>query len=69
VTRRYGLWDDPWARFEGPLPGLVRSVGGTAQRNWLCVEAMLCRYRAGLTCATRSRAWATGRRRRGARAR
>jgi hypothetical protein len=46
--RRYGLRDDQWERIAGLLPGREGHVGVTAKDNRLFVEAVLCRYRAGV---------------------
>ena len=46
--RRYALRDDQGERIEGLLPGREGSVGVTAKDNRLFVEAVLCRYRAGI---------------------
>ena len=46
--RRYALRDDQWDRIKDSLPGREGHVGGTAADNWLFVEAVLYRYRAGI---------------------
>ena len=46
--RRYGLRDDQWERIERLLPGRDGHVGVTAADNRVFVEAVLCRYRAGV---------------------
>ena len=46
--RRYGLRDDQWERIKDILPSREGYVGGTAVDNRLFVEAVLCRYRAGI---------------------
>jgi transposase len=48
-TKRYGLRDDQWQRIEGFLPGRKGSEGRPAKNNRLFVEAVLYRYRAGIT--------------------
>jgi transposase len=48
TTRRYALRDDQWERIKDLLPGREGTVGVTAQDNRLFVEAVLCRYRAGM---------------------
>ena len=48
MVRRYGLRDDQWERIEDLLPGRQKSVGVTAADNWLFMEAVLYRYRAGV---------------------
>ena len=48
-TRRYGLRDDQWERIKDLLPGREGHVGGTAKDNRLFVEAVLYRYRAGIS--------------------
>ncbi len=45
---RYGLRDDQWDRIKDFLPGRAGHVGGTAADDRLFVEAVLCRYRAGI---------------------
>ena len=49
MSRRYALRDDQWERIEDLLPGREGSVGVTAKDNRLFVEAVLYRYRAGIT--------------------
>ncbi len=46
--RRYGLRDDQWERITHLLPGREGHVGVTAADNRLFIEAVLCRYRAGI---------------------
>ena len=46
--RRYALRDDQWDRIKEFLPGREGHVGVTAKDNRLFVEAVLCRYRAGI---------------------
>ena len=46
--RRYALRDDQWERIKDLLPGREGHVGVTAKDNRLFVEAVLCRYRAGI---------------------
>lgn len=48
MTQRYGLRDDQRARREGPLPGRLGHVGGTARDHRPFVDAVLYRYRAGI---------------------
>ena len=47
--RRYALRDDQWVRIEGLLPGRAGPVGMTARDNRLFVEAVLYRYRPGIS--------------------
>ena len=47
--RRHGLRDDQWRRIEGLLPGRPGHVGVTAADSRLFVEAVLHRYRTGLS--------------------
>src|SRR5438876_984343 len=47
--RRYALRDDQWDRIKDILPGREGHVGGTAADNRLFVEAVLFRFRAGIT--------------------
>src|SRR3954469_14300912 len=47
--RRYALRDDQWARIKDLLPGRIGHVGVTAQDNRRFVEAVLYRYRAGIS--------------------
>ena len=49
TTRRYALRDDQWQRIEHLLPGRVGTGGVTAKDNRLFVEAVLYRYRAGIS--------------------
>ena len=49
TTRRYALRDDQWQRNEYLLPGRVGTVGVTAKDNRLFVEAVLYRYRTGIS--------------------
>ena len=46
--RRYGLKDEQWEQIKDLLPGREGSVGVTAKDNWLFIEAVLYRYRAGI---------------------
>jgi transposase len=46
--RRYGPRDDQWDRIKDPLPGRAGSVGVTTADNRQFMEAVLCRYRAGI---------------------
>lgn len=46
---RHGLRDDPWERIKDLLPGREGTVGVTARNNRLFVEAVLYRYRAGVS--------------------
>ena len=48
MTRRYAIRDDQWERIKDSLPGRQGHVGMTARDNWLFVEAVLYRYRAGI---------------------
>ena len=48
MTRRYALRDDQWERIKDLLPGREGYVGMTARDNRLFIEAVLCRYRAGI---------------------
>jgi transposase len=47
--RRYGLRDDQWEWIKDLLPGRAGSVGVTAADNRVFIEAMLYRYRAGIS--------------------
>jgi transposase len=47
--RRYALRNDQWERIEALLPGRDGYVGVTAKDNRLFVEAVLYRYRAGIS--------------------
>ena len=49
MTRRYALRDDQWERIKHLLPGREGTVGVTAKDKRLFVEAVLYRYRAGIT--------------------
>ena len=46
--RGYALRDDQWERVEMLLPGKAGDRGVRAADNWLFVEAVLYRYRAGI---------------------
>ena len=46
--RGYALRDDQWERVEMLLPGTAGDRGVRAADNWLFVEAVLYRYRAGI---------------------
>jgi len=46
--RRYALHDDRWDLIKDLLPGRVGHVGVTARDNRLFVDAVICRYRAGI---------------------
>ena len=59
--RRYALGDDQWDRIKDILPGREGHVGGTAADNWLFVEAVLFRFRAGVPWRDLPSALATGR--------
>ena len=48
MTKRYALRNDQWERIKDLLPGRKETVGVTARDNRLFVEAVLCRYRAGI---------------------
>ena len=47
--RRYALRNDQWERIEALLPGRDGCVGVTAKDNRLFVEAVLYRYRSGIS--------------------
>lgn len=47
--RRYGLKEKQWEKIKDFLPGRKESVGVTAKDNRLFVEAVLYRYRAGIS--------------------
>jgi transposase len=49
TMRRYALRNDQWERIKDLLPGREKTVGVTAKDNRLFVEAVLYRYRAGIT--------------------
>ena len=49
TTRRYGWCDDQWERVKDLMPGREGSVRVTAKDNRLFVEALLYRYRAGIS--------------------
>ncbi len=49
MMRRCALRDNQWERIKDFLPGRVSHVGGTATDNRLFVEAVLYRYRAGVS--------------------
>src|ERR1700687_1761129 len=46
--RRYALRDDQWERIKDLLPGREGHVGHSPNDNRLFVEAVLCRFRAGI---------------------
>ncbi|MDI3464372.1 MAG: Mobile element protein [Nitrospira sp.] len=48
TQRRDALREDQWQRIKDFLPGREWHVEGTAKDNRLFVEAVLCRYRAGI---------------------
>ena len=45
---RHGLRDDQWERIKDLLAGKLGDVGATARDNRRFVQAVLCRYRAGI---------------------
>ena len=47
--QRFALRDDQWQRIKDMLPGREGHVGGTAADNRLFVDAVLYRYRTGIT--------------------
>ena len=49
MTNRYALRDDQWERIQELLPGRAGHVGGPAQENRRFVDAVLDRYRAGIS--------------------
>jgi transposase len=49
MVKRYGLRDDQWACIEDLLPGRDGTVGVSARDNRLFVEAVLYRYRTGVS--------------------
>ena len=46
---RYGLREDQWERIKDLLPGSSGHVGATARDNRRFVEAVVYRYRAGIS--------------------
>ena len=44
----YGLRNDQWDAIKDLFPGLAGTADGTARDNRLFVDAVLCRYRAGI---------------------
>ena len=46
---RHALRDDQWIRIKDFLPGREGHVGGTAAKNRLFVEAVVFRYRTGVS--------------------
>lgn len=48
MTRRYALGDAHWERIKDLLPSQAGQPGATARDNWLFVDAVLHRYRAGI---------------------
>jgi transposase len=49
MVRRHGLRDDQWERIQEFLPGRAGHVGVTAKDNRLFVDAVLYRYRTGIS--------------------
>ena len=49
VMRRHALRDDQWERIKELLPGRPETVGVTAKGNRLFVNAVLYRYRTGIS--------------------
>jgi len=49
MTRRHALRDDQWERIKELLPGQSSDVGVTAKDNRLFVEAVLYRYKTGIS--------------------
>ena len=47
--QRYALRDDQWAKIKDFLPGREGHVGGTAPDNRLFVDAVIYRYRTGVS--------------------
>lgn len=47
--KRYALSDDQWERIKDSLPGQEGHVGVTAKNNRLFVEAVIYRFRSGIT--------------------
>lgn len=48
MTKCYALRDNQWEQIKDLLPGRASTVGVTAKDNWLFVEVVLYRYRAGI---------------------
>ena len=48
ISKRYALRDGQWERLKDFLPGQAGRPGATAKDNWLFVDAVLYRYRAGI---------------------
>ena len=48
IARRYALTDSQWRRIEDLLPGKAAHVAHPASNNRRLVDAVLCRYRAGI---------------------
>ena len=49
MTRRYALTDSQWEQIKDLLPGRPGHVGAPAKNNRLFVDAVLFRYRAGIS--------------------
>ena len=49
MTRRYALTDSQWEQIKDLLPGRAGHVGAPAKNNRLFVDAVLFRYRAGIS--------------------
>jgi transposase len=49
MTKCYTLRDDQWEQIKDLLPGRMDTVGRTAKDNRLFVEAVLYRYRVGIS--------------------
>jgi len=49
MVSRYGLRDDQWNKIKEYLAGRAASVGSPGKASRLFVEAMLYRYRAGIS--------------------
>ena len=49
MVSRYALRDEQWERIKEMLPGRQGHVGVTARNNRLFVDAVLYRYRAGIS--------------------
>ena len=49
MTRRYALTDRQWEQIKDLLPGRSGHVGAPAKNNRMFVDAVLFRYRAGIS--------------------